>query len=238
MDSITQLIGKVVVYGGGTVAIAYVLFVFWGKHLVNHWFKKELENFKHEKNTELEKLKLKMNTMFNRVLKTQDREYDILPTLWNKLQKLRIEVSRAVMMFRESPDLNKCDEKSLERLIKEEEIPEAIADRLRNEKDKNDIYSKYLDHKQMHQAYKAFLEFDEYYQSNKIFISPELKDKFSQIHTHLWSVWVDRKMSLNDRGSQTDFWGKAHEGIQKKVEPLLNEIEILVQRHLYNHTYE
>jgi hypothetical protein len=87
----------------------------------------------------------------------------------------------------------------------------------------------------MHEAQKAFGDFNEYYEINKIFLSPELKEKFSQIHTHLWSVWVDRKMSLDTRSSQTDFWGKAYKGMQEKVEPLLNEIEDLVQKHLYNH---
>lgn len=234
-ETITQLIGNVVLYAGGSVAIAYALFVFLGKHWIDSRFAKDIEKYKSEQELELEKLKLKINTMFNKVLKTQEREYDILPTLWCKLQKLRTEVSRAVISFRELPDLDRYDEKSLEKFIEREEIPEAVAVNLRNEANKKNVYSRYLDIKQMHEAHKAFSDFHEYYEGNRIFINPELKNKFSQIDKFLWSVWVDRKMSLDEREYTTDFLTQAYQGMKNNVEPLLIEIEDLVQKHLYDH---
>lgn len=234
-ESITQLIGNVVLYAGGSVAIAYALFVFLGKRWIDSRFAKDIEKYKSEQDLELEKLKLKINTMFNKVLKTQEREYDILPALWCKLQKLRTELSRAVISFRELPDLNRYDNESLEIFIKQEEIPEAVAEDLRKKADKINVYSKYLDNKQMHEAHKAFYDFHEYYEGNRIFINPELKNKFSQIDTFLWSVRVDRKMSLNEREGTIDFLSRAYHGMKDNVEPLLSEIEDLVQKHLYDH---
>jgi hypothetical protein len=234
-ETITQLIGNIALYAGGSVAVSYALFIFLGKHWIDNRFARDLEKYKREQESELEKLRLKINTLFNKVLKTQEREYDILPTLWSKLQKLRREVSIAVSVLKELPDLNIYDKESLERFIKDNEIPESVAKNLHTEENKIKVYNKYLDLKQMHKAHKAFDDFDEYYETNKIFLSTELKEKFSQIHTHLWSVWVDRKMSLDEINRPHDFWIEANKGMKEKVIPLLNEIEDLVQKHLYNH---
>lgn len=234
-ENITQLIGNVVLYAGGSVAIAYALFMFLGKRWIDSRFAKDIEKYKSEQELELEKLKLKINTMFNKVLKTQEKEYDILPALWCKLQKLRTEVSRAVTSFRSLPDLNTYDEESLEIFIEQEKIPEEVAADLRNKTNKINVYSRYLDIKQMHEAHKAFNDFHEYYEGNKIFINPELKNKFSKIDSFFWSVWVDRKMSLDERERETVFLIQAYSGMKNNVEPLLNEIEDLVQKHLYDH---
>lgn len=223
-EVITQLLGGVVLYSGVSVAIAFGFFRYLGKGWIENKFAKDLE-----------KLRLKINTQFNKVLKIQEREYHILPKLWKKLQKLRSEISRAVIYYRELPDLNRCDEKDLESFIKDNEIPETVAENLRKATDKNIIYKRYLDIKQMNDAHKAFIVFDEYYKINKIFLSSKLKEKFSQIHKHLWSVWVDKRMSISAEGSQTDFLSKAYKEMKEKVEPLLDEIEELVQKHLYNY---
>jgi len=165
-ETITQLIGNAVIYAGGSVAIAYALFVFLGKRWIDSRFAKEIEKYKNEQDSELEKLKLKINTMFNKVLKTQEKEYDILPNLWCKLQKLRTELNRAVISFRSLPDLDRYDKESLDKFIEQEKIPEAVAANLRNKTNKINVYSGYLDIKQMREAYKAFNDFHEYYEGN------------------------------------------------------------------------
>ena len=42
-------------------------------------------------------------------------------------------------------------------------------------------------------------------------------------------------MSLDGREGTTDFLKQAYLGMKNNVEPLLNEIEDLVQKHLYDH---
>jgi hypothetical protein len=227
-EAITQLLGNVVLYSGVSVAIAFGFFRYLGKGYIDNWRAKDLEKYKMEQDS-------KINTQFNKVLKNQEKEYDILPMLWEKLQKLHIKIEGALFFLTKLPDLNRADEKYLENFIKDNEIPETVAENLRSGNDKNSVYKGYLDWKQMNDALKAFHDFKEYYQINKIFLSSKLKEKFFQIHKHLWSVWVDKTMSISAEGSQIDFLSKAYKEMEEKVKPLLNEIEELVQKHLYNY---
>ena len=233
MDEFLKFIGQMVFVGGGAAAMALGLFYFLGKSLVDQKFAQALEKYRSEQNAELEKLKLKINTLFNKVVKIHDREYEILPGLWQKLVILKLEVARAVSMFKEMPDLDRFSEEALEDFFGAAEVPKLVADEIKKSSNKTHEYDKYLDRKQMNRALKAFQDFDDYYSANKIFLKKEVKEKFADISKKLWSVWASRKTSMTAPNAPTDFWMKAHEQLTNEVEPLMNDIEDLVQKHLY-----
>ncbi len=231
-EAITQLIGDVVIYAGSMAAFSYAIFVFLGKKWIEAKFARDIEKYKSEQEVELEKLKLNINTLFNKVLKIQDREYDILPTLWGKLHILKLAVSNTITLFKQIPKLNSYSNEDLKKFIHNNNIPNDIAEKLYRESDKQKYYSLYLDALQMKVALNAFSEFSEYFEVNKIFLSSEIKEKTSLIHKYLRSVWVDRNMSLNY--DIREFWNSAYNTMENKVQPLAEEIEELVQKHLYN----
>lgn len=233
MDEFLKFIGQMIFVGGGAAAMALGLFYFLGKSLVDQKFAQALEKYKGEQTSELEKLKLKINTLFNKVVKIQDREYEILPNLWQKLVVLKLEVSRAVSMFKEMPNLDNYSPEMLEEFLVAEEIPKLVAKAIKESRNKTDEYDKYLDRRQLNNALKAFQEFDEYFNANKIFLRADIKENFTQINKKMWGAWTSRKMSMRAPNAPTDFWVKAHEQLTNEVEPLMKDIEDLVQKHLY-----
>ncbi|MGR9345555.1 hypothetical protein ACU8NW_13200 [Rhizobium leguminosarum] len=63
----------------GLVAAAYALFKFLGEKWLNQKFAEQLEAYKSEQARELERLRHKINGVFDRTKRLHDREYEVLP---------------------------------------------------------------------------------------------------------------------------------------------------------------
>ena len=100
-------LGKIIAYGGGSVAIAYAAFTFFGKKWIENLFKKKIEVYKHEHAKEIERLKYQINSLLNRVTKIHEKEFEVLPAAWNKLYDALEMISSFTSTFQQYPDLDR-----------------------------------------------------------------------------------------------------------------------------------
>ena len=136
------------------------------------------------------------------------------------------------MSLQSTYGLNDCPQ-NLDDFLEVEKVPKIVADQIRRSSKKVDEYDSYVDRKQMNVALAAFQNYKQYFDENKIFLRADLKARFADIDQKIWSVWASRQTSLRAPNAKTDFWIKAHEQLNDEVKPLMNEIENLVQQHLY-----
>ncbi|QXD15830.1 hypothetical protein GQ464_002455 [Rhodocaloribacter litoris] len=85
MDTILQLLGQIVLVGGGATAIAYGLLKFIGQKWIDQKFAERLEEFKRKQTEILEEVRYDINARFSRVSKVHDKEFEVLSTAWRKL---------------------------------------------------------------------------------------------------------------------------------------------------------
>jgi hypothetical protein len=63
----------------GVAVIAYKLFQHFGRSWLDQHFKIQLEELKQAKAMEIEHLKYEINSLFSRVSKIHDKEFELLP---------------------------------------------------------------------------------------------------------------------------------------------------------------
>ena len=84
---ITGLISTLGITAVGAAGAAYLLF----RHLGDNWlagkFNERLEAFKHAQQQQLEQLRLRINTTFDRTVKLHANEFEVLPELWGRLNE-------------------------------------------------------------------------------------------------------------------------------------------------------
>jgi hypothetical protein len=107
MDQLFDVIGKLVVYGGGAVAIAYAVFRFLGEKWIESKFAAQLEGEKHDHAVELQELKKKVDAELSRTIRAQDKEFTVLPEALGLLHDALDKLSILVAVFREQPDLRR-----------------------------------------------------------------------------------------------------------------------------------
>jgi hypothetical protein len=223
---IWTFIGKAIAAGGGGAVVAFGIFRVFGKGWMEHEFAKRLEAAKAE-----------ISVLTARKLKLHDREYIVFPELWSKLNRVFGSLNRAVISFRQVPDFQRMQKSDLESWLKRSGFSDAEKSYFTEENDKSRAYGRILEFQGLNEAHKDYFEFHTYLENNRIFLSPEIKQKLGQIDTFLWNSWVAKKMDLDLKGfsqiTDKDYLRDAWDTLDKKVKPLMAEIESLVQARLF-----
>src|SRR5690242_14921631 len=85
LEEILKAVGAVVLAGGGMSLIVYQVF----KHLAARWleskFEERLQALKHAHGKELEQLRFRISALLDRATKLHQREFEVLPDAWAKL---------------------------------------------------------------------------------------------------------------------------------------------------------
>ena len=158
-NTIIIFLGKVLAYGGGGAAVAYGLFMFWGKKWIENKFSKSLEEYKHAQNKELEELRYKINSQFSRITKIHEKEFDLLPEAWSKMQDALGHISKFTSIYQEFPDLNKMSDEALEEFLANSKLQEYEKQELRKAQDKLEFYQEHIFWHNYMEVEKEFLNF-------------------------------------------------------------------------------
>ena len=233
-----DVFGQLITYGGGSVAIAYLFFKFLGQTWIEQKFAERLEFAKHELSKEIEKQKLQIDALLNRVNKLHEKEFEILPEIWKLLNEAHNRIQSVGIRFDSHPDFNNMDIKELENFIEHSELNfnAREKDLMLNSKDKTDLYSKIIKNRALRFANISYVEFHNYLTKNKIFIRSALKSDLIEIDEIMWNLWTasyinesfkDKK--INDPVSVFNKYKENDEPIKK----LMHDIEGKIHSRLY-----
>jgi len=230
-DEITRFIGEVVVYGGGAAAVAYALFVFLGKNWIENQFAKGLQKYRHRQNEELEEIRYKINTLFDKVTKVHEKEFQVLPEAWGKLTDAINHVHKFVSAFQQHPDINKMSTAELNEFLRDSILYEYQKNELMQAKDKTEYYQEKKFFHDLVAVRNIYSDFHVYMQKNIIFLREELKVKFDKIDDLMWDALIRREIA-NETDDRKE-WVKASQSMRDEVSPLKDEIAEIVHKELH-----
>lgn len=236
-EEILEFIGKVVAYGGGSAAAAYAIFVFLGKRWIENRFNKSLESHKHSQNKELEDLKFKINTYLNRINKIHEKEFEVLPEAWIKLNDALGKISSFVSPLQEYPDFNRMNEEQIKDILKDTKLTELVKKELIEDQDKVMYYRNKIFWYDYIDVRKSLSGFHNYIIANKIFLSTPIYAQFKKIDEIMWESLKDREVGKEAEDYQ--MYRNAYKAVkEEKIKPITDEIEKLVQERLHYNKVE
>ncbi len=111
--------------GGGGAVVAYSLFKHLGKSWLDKHFKEKLEELKHTHQQEIEILKHEINSLYSRVSKIHQKEFEVLPAAWFKLNELHGTVLIALdRTLKSYPDFEHMPEGRFEEFLSTSRLTE------------------------------------------------------------------------------------------------------------------
>lgn len=229
-ENVYEVVGKIVAYGGGSVAIAYGAFTFLGKKWIENIFQKQLEDFRHEKNTEIENLRYKINSLLSRVTKIHEREFEALPQAWSKLHDALEIISWFTSPYQQYPDLNRMSDDEINHVLKNCDLQEFQKEELRKTKDKTEYYKEKIFWANLNKSRNVYSEFHKYLTRNRIFLSQDLRENFMKVDGILWESLIKREVGEEAKDNKMII--EAYRDIRDQVNPIVLEIERQVQERL------
>jgi hypothetical protein len=224
---------NVVAYGGGSAAIAYFTFKHFGKSWIENVFAQRLEHYKHGQTLELQRLRVEIDSLLDRTIKLQDREFQILPEAWQKLDEAYGLLSWISSPLQTYPDFSRMSSAELEEFLTASELSGTQKDDVRSAGDKNKKYQEIIGWHRLNRVQNAIINLRNYVARNGIFLPADLKDQFTKIIKLFNSVLVDNQMGheFKDYKMKNQGWEK----LQKEIEPLYKSIEDCIQNRLHSH---
>lgn len=234
MDSVRlvlEAIGAIIVAGGGIALIVYAVF----KHLAVKWldaqFAERLQSLQHRHQRELEELRFKIAALLDITTKLHQREFDMLPEAWSKLNDAFWEARATTAVARQYPDIEKMNAAHQAEFIDGCRLQSWEKEELRQSERKNEYYQKRIAWHDLSEARKKSRESHIFLLKNGIFFSEELRNAFHRVDDIVWDAVVEHGMNVEHEARST-----MHEHItvlMQQGEPLLHELERKMRERLW-----
>lgn len=228
---IWKFLGQLIAYGGGAAAIAYVLFIFLGRNVVENWFSRRMEAYKNAQAQELEEFKYKINALFNRVTKIHEKEFEVLPRVWELLQNALGQIGRMASPLQTYPDFTWMSQTEFQEFLETTKLRKHEKEELVSAPDKNKFYQEKIFWHELYDARSRINDLHNFLLYNKIFLSKDLFEEFGKIDTMLFEAALEIETNHESREPKLNrqIWNRLNSDMQK----IATNIEKLVQARLH-----
>ncbi len=227
-------LGQIIAYGGGAAAVAYLLFQHLGKKWIESKFSARFESYKHQQNLELSRLRIEIDSLLSGALKLQEREFELLPEAWKKLDEAHGLTRWAMSPAQISINVNGMTADRLDEYLATTDFLETQKVELRSSSNRDKTFQELSYWRRMGKANKAVSDLEQFVARNGIFFPPELKKNFVSIVLILQSALTSHEVGYGDwsgREMQREGWKR----IEEEAEPLYKTIEEEIHVRLRSH---
>jgi hypothetical protein len=231
IDQLLQYIGQLVLYGGGAVAIAYAAFRTLTVKWLDNRFAERLASYKHAQAKEIEELRFQINSLFDRLTKLHQKEFEVLPEAWARLYDAYWKAASFLACVRSYPDLDKMTEAHRNEFIQSCKLLEWQKAEVREAANKGDCYQKFITWHEFADAQEAAIESHTYVQTNGIFLTQEMRDQFNRVDDLIWKALKARESIL--KNGYRSSWDDKVTAFEEEAKPLIKELEEKVRRRLH-----
>jgi len=192
-----QTIGlSIVGAGGGGAAVAYLVFKTLGAKWLDNHFAGRLQALKHDHDHEMAHLKLKIDGQLDRAVKLNQREFDVVPTIWKAVTEAHYAVVDTISVMQSHPDLNRMTEDEFGEFLSGTRLQEfqKIEIRRLSVWDRTSYYGEKLQWIKLNDTNKLIVDFNHALLTNSIFIHPDTFAEFERFANplrkafHQWRV--------------------------------------------------
>src|SRR4051812_47506834 len=156
-QAIKMFLLNVIAAGGGVAAITWFVFAKFGDSWFAKRFAKQLETHKHE-----------LASLFSRISKIHEKEFEILPTTWLKLHQAYGRISGIRRALKTFPDLKQMDPALFEAFVDACNLHEVHKKKLYQmpASDRDDYYRQWLFWTELSEAKSAQEDLNNYLVTN------------------------------------------------------------------------
>ena len=195
LQNIFAAVGVVVFAGGGLAAITWLFFKMFAERWLDTRFERQLQIHRHAQERELEELRFRINSMFDRKTKLHQQEFEIVPEAWNRLVEAHAFVTGFISVLQSYPDVAKMNPAQLDEFLKDSKLVAWQQAELRESSDKNKYYQRSILFHRAFDCRNKCRELHTYTRAKGIFLPEDLKEAFSKLDGLIWNALVEHEVN-------------------------------------------
>ncbi|NEJ26155.1 hypothetical protein GR247_40210 [Rhizobium leguminosarum] len=213
------------------VAAAWAAFQWFGQKWIENKFAKGLEEYKAGQAQELEKLKHKINSAFDRITRLHNREFEVLPDLWGKLVEAKQWANAYTSPMQSYARVEYLGDDALRQFLDGTSFAEWQKREIMEARNKQDQYIKTYNRYRYADVLGKLREFDLSFSKNGIFLQSELKDTMRKMLNIIHHALVEH--NVNEEENVRPRIRDASKTFEKEGETLFLRIEKAVSDRLW-----
>lgn len=163
------------------VGAAWALFRYLGDKWISNKFTASLESFRHAQAQEIEKLRLKINTAFDRTVKLHNQEFEVLPELWDRLIEAYSYTVSFVSPFQSYPDLDRLSLAELNHFLDQSKLHNYQRNDILASSTRTESYMEMIFWHNYNDVANKREHFDRYSRSKGLFVQEDLQGEINKL---------------------------------------------------------
>ena len=193
LEHIIKLMFVVGVSAGIGGAVAYWVFTTLGREWFDANFRARLGKYRHAQEKELERLRLKISNVHDRIIELRERELEVIPQAWSLLTDAVQKTMHLTGPQAYCPDLNTMTIPQLEQFLARCSLAAWEKDELKLQADKKQYYIDHIHSSRLVEARKHAADAHFYIVRNGIFLPLDLSDKFLKLSGMVWEALMEHQ---------------------------------------------
>jgi hypothetical protein len=173
-------------------------------------------------------LKHEINSLFSRVSKVHEKEFEVLPEAWSLLQQAHGKVFKACSGMRRYRDLTRMSDLEFEDFVTNCPLADYEKSELRGATDRHKYYRDKIVWVEIREAREACAKLNNYLALNSIFMGEALREPFKQINLSLGRLVISQE--IGNQGFPEMFKENAKE--LNDISGMFETVEKAVQKRL------
>ncbi|WP_337267875.1 hypothetical protein [Oryzifoliimicrobium ureilyticus] len=214
------------------VGTAYAFFKFLGGKWIDQKFAERLEAFKAEQTRELERLRHRINGVFDRAKRLHDKEFEVLPSIWEALVEARTWAGSYMAVFKQYADVGRMTETDLDEFLAKTQFSERDRRHIKNASDKQKTYIKISERYRYADAMDKLRDANSSLSKHGIFVVPEVREDMKKMIELLHAALIEQQ--INEEHDVRPLMREAADKLKNEGEPLFKKIETQVIARLWD----
>lgn len=219
---------------GGAAAAAYGLFKWLGERWIDNKFEKQMEAYKTEQARELERLRHKINGVFDRTLRLHSKEYEVLPDLWGRLVEAHGWAWGYVSPFQQYADVMRMSDEELDEFLKDKKFSNAHKRDIATAHDKQQKYTEVFERYRCAEVMDKIRDFNVSFRKTGIFVKPDIKADMGALIDIIRGAVTEHQMNFEMKPNPR--WRSEYKKLQTAGNELFEKIELAVANRLWDST--
>ncbi|MQV12211.1 hypothetical protein GHL01_00430 [Sinorhizobium meliloti] len=181
------------------VTAAYALFKFLGEKWISQKFAQQLEAYKSEQGRELERLRHRINGVFDRTKRLHDREFEVVPDLWGQLVEAHGWAWSYISPLQNYPDVDRMDADELEEFLEDKPFSKAQKRDISAASRRLETYREISEQYKYSDAMSKLRDFNIAFRKQGIFLQSEIKKDMGDLAQMIRGAVIEHQINQEDK---------------------------------------
>ncbi|GEM_PF-2273466 len=217
LEAVPSWLPLIITAGGGGGVVAFGLFKAFGAKWLDSRFSHQLERLKRDHATEMEHLRFRIAQLLDRTTKLNQREFEVLPDIWQKADDAHYKTRSLIAMFKEGIDLTNMSDAQLEDFLDKSDLEgwQKLELKSKNNFQRTKYYSDIERRRDLYNALLAGQALNQAVSRSSIYIHPDTFPKIDAFANRIWDVLTTWRLYAQMRAE-----GDPIEKVDKSTDPI------------------